>query len=272
MKTFYKIPSKSSELLEVLEMRLPAWKIVFGKEHLSTQLMAKEAFHDGLQDFALFIVKNQTSGRGRRDRGWISSPDGKDITMSLLIPLKSHQPNPAILNIIGGISVAEALSDLTRHDFKVKWPNDIYHGRAKVGGIISELLISHVSTSVAMGIGINVNSSRDFFHEIKSFYAIDSISSIIRKKLNLAHLIVEIIDRLQSNLILLDENMFGRLEKKWGVMGRETGMKIRYRELGGDWAEGVAKGITKNGYLAIDDENGNFIKALVEGDVVLIEY
>lgn len=268
MNIFFEISSSPAEFVETIKLRHPAWDVIYLPEHPSTQQMAKDAFYGGSSESGIFITANQTSGRGRYGRGWVSSPEGKDLTMTLLFPMDFADENPALLNLIGGISVAEALSDLTNHDFKVKWPNDIFYSRAKIGGIISELLISEDLTSIAMGIGVNINSPKDFFSDIDSLYEINSVSSVIGKKVNLALVVIEIIDRLQSNLILLDLSMYHQLHKKWNLKGLEKGKKIRYREIGGEWLDGIADEITTEGYLTIRDSEGNVIKNLVEGDVV----
>ena len=270
MKSFERIPPQADEFIKLISTLNPSWHIQFKEEHESTQIMAKKSFLAGNNNPTIFIVRTQSAGRGRRDRTWVSSPDGHDITMTLMIPIDPEIGNVALLNLIGGLSATEAISDYTSHDFNVKWPNDIFHGLCKIGGICSELHVDNLRRSVAMGIGMNVNSSREEYSGVDSFYRIDTISSIMGRKMDIAWLVSEVAGHLQANLPLIHEKSFDELERKWRRYDKTYKKAIRYREHGGRWSEGICGGITSDGYLIVLDKDGNLIKTLVEGDVVPI--
>jgi len=265
----FQLLNEPVEILEFLSDQIPDWEIEFHPEHPSTQILAREAFKNGIDKRTLFFLRKQTAGRGRKTRSWVSSPDGLDLVMTLLIPAKDLPDNPAMMSLVGGFSVAEALREITSCKFQVKWPNDVFFGNAKVCGILSELMISGNMAAVAMGIGINVNSKPDAFDTTGFLYEIETMSSVYGNKIDLARLIVEIIEKVEINFeqLLKDSSQF---LQKWNLLGWNVGGKIKFRELGEDWKVGKISGLTPQGYLIIMDESGEFVHNLIEGDIVPI--
>ncbi len=96
------------------------------------------------------IALEQTSGRGRSGR-WVSPRGGAWLTF-----VAKHNPPPLWLPVAVGGCVAEEIERLlpksVRRVIRVKWPNDLYIGRGKLGGI----LITYRSGLLRIGVGINV--------------------------------------------------------------------------------------------------------------------
>lgn len=106
------------------------------------------------------VADEQTGGKGRLGRSWVSGP-GKDLTFSVLLrpavaPARAH-----LLSLAGALAVAEVLethADLGR-SVGIKWPNDVLIGEDKVCGILVEGSMDADSLVWAVaGIGLNVNS------------------------------------------------------------------------------------------------------------------
>src|ERR1700674_1762107 len=102
----------------------------------STQEAARE-----LPIGSVVVADHQTAGRGRLDRRWESSP-GTALLVSFVL-----RPNP-LLSLAAGVAAAEACGGGVR----LKWPNDLLLGSAKVGGI----LVEAAPTKAICGIGINL--------------------------------------------------------------------------------------------------------------------
>lgn len=114
--------------------------------------------------------EQQTAGRGRLGREWIS-PKGKGILMSLL--LKPDLPPAKIpqLTMIGAAAIFLALENLDaslQDKVRIKWPNDILLGEKKIGGILTEMQANGDRVqSVVIGIGLNVSlQAADFPEEL----------------------------------------------------------------------------------------------------------
>lgn len=111
----------------------------------------------GAEDFSLVISDEQTKGRGRFNRHWVSRP-GSSLAFSLLL-----KPAPAEIEALSlfaplcGLAVHDALQSLFKIEPQIKWPNDILIERKKCCGILVEANWTDGSpNAVVLGIGINI--------------------------------------------------------------------------------------------------------------------
>ena len=111
-----------------------------------------------LPEGTVIMAESQYAGRGQQQNGWHSQA-GKNLTFSLLL-------NPSFLPVtqqfdltrVISLGVFNALEALLGDRLKIKWPNDIYYGDKKLGGILIEnLLQGSLIKQAVIGIGINVN-------------------------------------------------------------------------------------------------------------------
>ena len=106
----------------------------------------------------VIMAEAQYAGRGQQQNKWLSEP-GKNLTFSLLLK-PSFLPVNQQFDLTRAISVAviDALKPYFGEQLKIKWPNDIYVGNRKLGGMLIENLLqgSNIKHSV-VGIGLNVN-------------------------------------------------------------------------------------------------------------------
>lgn len=109
-----------------------------------------------------WIAESQTAGRGRREvggerRSW-HSPSGRNIYMSMVLKPSLEPSRAAGLTLACGVGVCETLR-LQGVDVWLKWPNDIFCGRRKMGGILTEAVTSGSRLeAVVVGIGLNINT------------------------------------------------------------------------------------------------------------------
>ncbi|WP_420264682.1 biotin--[acetyl-CoA-carboxylase] ligase [Candidatus Magnetominusculus dajiuhuensis] len=107
----------------------------------------------------VIIANAQDKGRGRGLRHW-HSPPGVNISMSIVLKPDEEIPALSLMNTATSLAVSRALGAATTLDVWPKWPNDIYIGAKKVGGILSETLISGgMVRRLVVGIGVNVNTA-----------------------------------------------------------------------------------------------------------------
>lgn len=105
-------------------------------------------------------ARQQTRGRGRSGRTWASI--GESLAATLLFAPAAPVPALAGLSLVAGIAshdaVAAALPGAARAEVRLKWPNDVLIGRAKVSGILVETSLFGTEAVAAIGIGINVGA------------------------------------------------------------------------------------------------------------------
>ena len=128
------------------------------RETASTNTYLKRMAHL-LPGGMVVYTHRQTAGRGQKGNSWEAEP-GKNITFSLLV--KRPAVAPAAQFAISE-AVCMAIVDCWRDlvpDLAVKWPNDIYCGDRKLGGILIEhTLEGGAIAHTVIGVGLNVNQS-----------------------------------------------------------------------------------------------------------------
>ena len=108
------------------------------------------------------VALEQTAGRGRLDRRWVS-PRGSSVALSVLLKPRPEFPQWGWLSILAGMAVSSALAELAPDPSRValKWPNDVLIGGRKVCGILSERIERPDGARAVVGMGINVSLTRD---------------------------------------------------------------------------------------------------------------
>lgn len=112
----------------------------------------------------LLVAEEQTAGRGRLGRGWVSAP-GRSLTFSLALPMAPMQWGG--LSLAVGVALADALDPLAAAPaaarLALKWPNDLWlhdaaapAGGRKLGGILIETVAVGTQRMVVVGVGLNV--------------------------------------------------------------------------------------------------------------------
>lgn len=151
----------------------------------STITEAKRLKMDGKMNEGLIIAQQQTDGKGRRGRTWVSS-DEKGIWMSMLLTPDIPPSKASMLTLLAGLSVVEAIKTTTALKAQIKWPNDIVINGKKVCGILTEMSaqLDYINY-VVVGIGINVNHSQmdESIAEIASSLKMITGSSVSRMAL-----------------------------------------------------------------------------------------
>ena len=124
----------------------------------STNTLLKERADHGPTGAAL-VTDDQTGGRGRLGRHWLTEP-GRDLAFSVLLRPRLEPARGHLLALATGVAVAEVLEEELglRGQVSLKWPNDVLLGGKKVCGILLEASagVEGLLWAVA-GIGINVN-------------------------------------------------------------------------------------------------------------------
>ncbi|WP_426220919.1 bifunctional biotin--[acetyl-CoA-carboxylase] ligase/biotin operon repressor BirA [Pseudomonas sp. DWRC2-2] len=137
-----------------------AWPIHISDSVDSTNAEALRLVDAGCAAPLLVLAEQQTAGRGRRGRKWVS-PFAQNVYYSLVLRIDSGLRQLEGLSLVVGLAVMQTLRESGVQDVSLKWPNDVLVGQKKIAGILLELVgdpadICHV----VLGIGINVNMQR----------------------------------------------------------------------------------------------------------------
>lgn len=101
-------------------------------------------------------ARHQVAGRGRHQRTWLAQP-GRSLCFSFYVsPDASCQDRPSLAMAVA-MGVHDALASQWRIVTRLKWPNDILAGEAKLCGILAE---GAGESGIVIGVGLNVNLTR----------------------------------------------------------------------------------------------------------------
>lgn len=107
-------------------------------------------------DGRICLAEIQSAGRGRRGRGWVSTPY-RDLMMSVGVEYPQWPAQLHTLSLVTALLIVRALRGLGIKGLRVKWPNDLVHDGRKLGGILMDVTgEAHGACRVIAGIGINV--------------------------------------------------------------------------------------------------------------------
>ncbi len=110
----------------------------------------------GEPEGVVLAAEEQSAGRGRLGRSWVSPPRAA-LTFSLLVRPAVPPARRGWLSLLTGVAVAEAVTSVTGVPASLKWPNDVLAGAAKLGGILAEA----AGDAVVVGVGLNVSTGPD---------------------------------------------------------------------------------------------------------------
>lgn len=229
----------------------------------STNTEAKELLMQGEGEGFIVTAKTQTSGRGRKDRQWLSPPGGLYFSIILKIPLK--QENAPLLGLLGACAVARSLRSLGIGDVNLKWPNDVLVGTSKIAGILSEsVTLGDTLSGIIMGIGVNQNCPiAKMPSDLKwpTTSIIDELGKETSTEILLCTIVNEIDDLLQA---VETSSSFAPVLDEWKKSSSTLGSRVRIYEEG-TFTDGLAVDIGSDGSLIVDTPHG--LENVLLGDV-----
>jgi BirA family biotin operon repressor/biotin-[acetyl-CoA-carboxylase] ligase len=122
----------------------------------STNSEALTQSRRGEKDPLWVVAREQTAGRGRRGREWISAPGNLYATLLLFDPAPAEPATQ--LAFVAGLAVYDAIVECARdldESLAIKWPNDVLYANRKLAGILIESEMAAAKLAVAIGIGVN---------------------------------------------------------------------------------------------------------------------
>ncbi|MBA2664388.1 MAG: biotin--[acetyl-CoA-carboxylase] ligase [Bradymonadaceae bacterium] len=212
---------------------------------------------------ACWVADRQLAGRGRRElggqrRAW-HSPGGQNIYMSVLLRPSIDVSRAAGLTLASGVGVCQVLREMTGVDIWLKWPNDLFVGNRKLGGLLTEAATSGAQLSaVVVGLGINVNlGAEDVPDELRAIMTTLAIEAKERfdRLAMLAALRAAIVERCDA----FCEAGYPAIAQALGEFDRSDGRAVSLVQEGKTLA-GTARGIGADGQLLVELEGGALIE------------
>jgi BirA family biotin operon repressor/biotin-[acetyl-CoA-carboxylase] ligase len=225
----------------------------------STMDLARREAAEGAPHGTIVLAEEQTAGRGRFGRAWVS-PAGVNIYVTLL--LRPTAARMRLLSVMAPLAVAEAFAAQGGRPV-LKWPNDVQLDGLKAAGILleSEWLGNEPAFALA-GVGMNINFDASEHTEIEGIAT--SLRTHIGRPVEREAVLAGLLNELER---LLDRpepvEILSRYRPLVGTIGEQVTVT------GGNSAvEGTAEGIDNEGRLLVRDDRGN-VHAFSAGEVTL---
>ena len=213
----------------------------------------------------IVLAEEQTQGRGRRGRSW-HSPAGANLYLSL--GWRFHGPVEKLsgLSLAIGAMLAEAIARDYSVDLALKWPNDLYHGERKVGGVLIELLGQQSGAiPVIAGIGVNVNMPAEGAEAIQRPWT--DLATARGTQLDRNRLAAQLISQLASGLMDIADGEMDNWLARWRQRDFLHGRQVLVE--GSPTVAGTAAGVDQHGALLVKTEAGQ--SAVAGGEATLLE-
>ena len=243
-----------------LGTRFVGQRVIYYPRLASTMEVAKREAQQGATEGTVVIADEQTAGKGRLKRVWLS-PKGNIALSIILYPSVAHLPS---LIMLASLAVVHSIEAVTGLKSQIKWPNDVLINGRKVCGILIESEVQgNIVNYAIIGIGINVNLRLTDFPEIR--LTATSLSDELGRSVSclsvVRHLLVDM-ERLYLAL-RAGESIYEEWRDSLVTLGRMVRV-----ESGETTYEGVAESVAKDGSLLLRHSDGSLAK-IVTGDATL---
>lgn len=238
-------------------------KTLYAQESVdSTNEEAKRRALGGAANGSLFIAEQQTGGKGRLGRAWIS-PAGTGLWFSLLLRPGIIPIQVSATTLLAGLAVCRAIRSLTDCPALIKWPNDIVIGGKKVCGILTEMSMEIERVEfVVVGIGVNVNNAAfpEGIREKATSLKLESGKAVRRVAL-LQNILTQFETLLKENTPAPGPAFWEEYKSLCVSLGRRIGF-----QRGSAQVSGLAVDVAPDGGLVVRLEDGR-LETVCSGEV-----
>ena len=236
--------------------------VVYRPSVTSTNDLARALAAQGAPEGTLVLAEEQTAGRGRLGRVWLS-PAGTSLLFSLIFRPALRPGQAFRLAMLCSLAAARAIEAVTALPIHLKWPNDLVLRGKKLGGVLAEASLTGERLDfVVVGLGLNVNLDVSTLPEIAA--TATSLSTELGRPVARLPLLQRILQEIEAGYrdVAQDE----ALRAAWAARLSTLGQMVRVT--GGTEDEGLAEGVDADGALLLHRADGTLVRITV-GDVTL---
>lgn len=222
------------------------WRVLrFGRLR-STQDRALRAATKGAPEGTVVVAREQTAGRGRQERRWVSPRGG--LYMSVLLR-PQRKGRPESIQFLGALAAIDGIRKVSGVACTLRWPNDVVAGGKKVGGVIAEASFMDGSLShVALGVGVNCNFEPRLLGGVGADSA--ALMGLAGAEVDIDSLVTATLESLAELYAAWsrgeDRTIDSRIRESLSTLGRRVSVKLPSGEV-----SGVAESFGSDGSLVV---------------------
>jgi BirA family biotin operon repressor/biotin-[acetyl-CoA-carboxylase] ligase len=242
-----------------LNTRFIGQRVIYYPRLASTMDTARREARQGAAEGTVIIAGEQTEGRGRMKRPWLS-PEGNIALSIILYPDASFLP---YLMMIASLAVVHSIEAVTGLKPQIKWPNDILISGKKVCGILTESEVKGSRAYAIIGIGINVSLGPSDVAEISAMAT--SLNAESGGNVSRRDLVRRLLAEVERLYLMLPngESVYEQWRDRLITLGKRVCVAS-----GNNTLEGMAESVDRSGALLLRQADGSSTR-IVAGDVTL---
>lgn len=240
---------------------LPRIEVLASTPSTNEALLARARAGQSVHAVAL-LAEQQSAGRGRRGRAWVSPPGGN---LYLSLGWRTTAATLDGLSLVAGLAVARAIEDVAGVSVQLKWPNDIQSGGRKLGGILIELHFDADGTaSVVTGIGLNLALPAEAAAGIGQPWT--DLASLCARMPARNTLVAAVLAQLLARILQFEREGFAPFHAEWNARDALRGHAVTVSGTG-EPLRGAATGVDAQGALQVLCDG--VLRTVSAGDVTL---
>lgn len=230
----------------------------------STNDLARELAGQGALEGVAVLAREQTRGRGRQGRAWVSPP-GEGLYLSVILRPTIEPAKATIITLAAAVAVAETMALDYALAVDIKWPNDIHAGGRKLCGILIESAIEkHRIDYAVLGIGVNLGQ-REFPDELRALATSLWLES--GRQVTPDEFAAALFKRLDAWYRTGLQHPSQVIARWQALSSYGQGCAVRV-DLGDGAIEGITRGLTPAGALVVELASGER-REIVSGEIRL---
>lgn len=232
----------------------------------STNTEAARQASLGAREGLCVVAREQTAGRGRRERAWVS-PKDSGLYFSVVLRPRTDTREWPLITLAAAVAARDALEEACALQTDIKWPNDLLARGRKLCGILAETAESAAGRAVVLGIGINLNN-RAFPPEILA------AATSVEEQTGRAPDAEQLLNALTRQLARRYEELHAHDGARAILRGWEARSSYAHDRrvrvaLAEEIFEGVTRGLADDGALRVETDAGD-TRIVHAGDVTTL--
>jgi BirA family biotin operon repressor/biotin-[acetyl-CoA-carboxylase] ligase len=219
----------------------------------------------GAPSGTVIVADQQSAGRGRRGRRWLSQP-ADSLTFSLLWRFSGAPARLTGLSLAIGVAMARGLENLGAQNICLKWPNDILLRQgddfAKLAGILIELSSDRRGTQAIIGIGLNLQAPEDNLPQPAA-----GLQQALAHLPERHDIFAALLAALAVTLDTFAVDGFAGLKSTWQQRHAWQDLPVHLLEDGQAVLSGICRGADRDGALLLENDSG--LQRIFSGDLSL---
>jgi BirA family biotin operon repressor/biotin-[acetyl-CoA-carboxylase] ligase len=207
----------------------------------------------GAEEGLAVVADEQTAGRGRLQRTWVS-PMGAGLYCSVLLRPKFSAERWPLITFVAALSVSDALSEACGLATDIKWPNDLLADEKKISGVLAEVVESDIGRAVILGMGVNVTREAfpDELREVAT--SVEEATGRVFETSAILHFLLQALTRWYPLLEELDGDE--KIVAEWTSRSSYAEGKLVNVVNGDDILKGITRGLERDGALRLETVKG----------------